>query len=116
MSNPSASPAVRETPTLYDPPELRAEHGERASRRLLCEEQLGVPEDEFWSLVRGEIIRHQTRFPELKDRHEMFDLLTPRIERLCLNRSRLHLDGCRDRPARPRAAVHGTVPNPLRQS
>ncbi|MER5468478.1 IucA/IucC family siderophore biosynthesis protein [Streptomyces sp. NPDC002685] len=81
----------------------------------LCEEQLGVPEDEFWSLVRGEIIRHQTRFPELKDRHEMFDLLTPRIERLCLNRNRLHLDGYRDRPARPHAAVHGTVPNPLHQ-
>ncbi|PBC60853.1 IucA/IucC family protein [Streptomyces sp. Tue6028] len=81
----------------------------------LCEEQLGVPEDEFWSLVRAEIVRHQTRFPELKDRYEMFDLLTPRIERLCLNRNRLHLDGYRDRPDRPHAAVHGTVPNPLHQ-
>jgi siderophore synthetase component len=81
----------------------------------LCEEQLGVPEDEFWSLVRAEIIRYQTRFPELKERYEMFDLLTPRIERLCLNRNRLHLDGYRDRPERPHAAVHGTVPNPLHQ-
>jgi siderophore synthetase component len=81
----------------------------------LCEEQLGVPEVEFWSLVRAEIIRHQARFPELKERYEMFDLLTPRIERLCLNRNRLHLDGYRDRPDRPHAAVHGTVPNPLHQ-
>jgi siderophore synthetase component len=81
----------------------------------LCEEQLGVPEGEFWSLVRAEIIRHQTRFPELKERYEMFDLFTPRIERLCLNRNRLHLDGYRDRPDRPHAAVHGTVPNPLHQ-
>ncbi|MER6997444.1 IucA/IucC family siderophore biosynthesis protein [Streptomyces sp. NPDC000410] len=79
----------------------------------LCEDHLGVPESDFWSLVRAEILRHQARFPELKDRYEMFDLLTPRIERLCLNRNRLHLDGYRDRPQRPHAAVHGTVANPL---
>ncbi|MFB7209661.1 IucA/IucC family protein [Streptomyces sp. NPDC056255] len=79
----------------------------------LCEEQLGVPEADFWSLVRAEILRHHARFPELKERFEMFDLLTPRIERLCLNRNRLHVDGYRDRPKRPHAAKHGTVPNPL---
>jgi siderophore synthetase component len=79
----------------------------------LCEEQLDVPEEQFYSLVRAEILRHQARFPELKERYETFDLLTPRIERLCLNRNRLHLDGYRDRPERPHAAVHGTVPNPL---
>ncbi|MGW3656036.1 IucA/IucC family protein [Streptomyces sp. NPDC005151] len=82
----------------------------------LCEEQLAVPEDEFWSLVRAEILRHHTRFPELKDRFEMFDMLTPRIERLCLNRNRLYRDGYRDRPERPHAVVHGTVPNPLHAS
>ncbi|MFI6877128.1 IucA/IucC family protein [Streptomyces sp. NPDC050400] len=81
----------------------------------LCEDQLGVPEEEFWTLVRAEILRHHSRFPELKERYEMFDLLTPRIERLCLNRNRLHLDGYRDRSHRPHAAVHGTVPNPLHQ-
>lgn len=79
----------------------------------LCERQLGVPETEFWALVREEIIRHQERFPELKDRFALFDLFTPRIARLCLNRNRLHLDGYRDRADRPHAAVHGTVPNPL---
>ncbi|MGW1654389.1 IucA/IucC family protein [Streptomyces atratus] len=82
----------------------------------LCEEQLGVPEDDFWSLVRAEILRHHARFPELKERFEMFDMLTPRIERLCLNRNRLHVDGYRDRPRRPHAAIHGTVPNPLHPS
>ncbi|GAA2330592.1 IucA/IucC family siderophore biosynthesis protein [Streptomyces kunmingensis] len=81
----------------------------------LCEEQLGVPEAQFWFLVRAEILRHHARFPELKERYEMFDLLTPRIERLCLNRNRLHLDGYRDRAHRPHAAVHGTVANPLHQ-
>ncbi|WP_240930121.1 IucA/IucC family protein [Streptomyces coryli] len=79
----------------------------------LCEEQLDVPEAEFWSLVRAEILRYHERFPELKDRFELFDLLTPRIDRLCLNRNRLHLDGYRDRPERPHAAVDGLVPNPL---
>ncbi|MET9548505.1 IucA/IucC family siderophore biosynthesis protein [Streptomyces sp. NPDC006627] len=81
----------------------------------LCEEQLGVPEADFWSAVRAEILRHQARAPEMKERYEMFDLLTPRIERLCLNRNRLLLDGYRDRSQRPHAAVHGTVPNPLHQ-
>jgi siderophore synthetase component len=79
----------------------------------LCERHLGVPEARFWALVREEITHHQERFPELKDRFALFDLLTPRIARLCLNRNRLHLDGYRDRPARPHAAVHRTVPNPL---
>ncbi|MEV0494837.1 IucA/IucC family protein [Streptomyces atratus] len=82
----------------------------------LCEEQLAVPEGEFWTLVRAEILRHHARFPELKDRFEMFDMLTPRIERLCLNRNRLYRDGYRDRPERPHAVVHGTVPNPLHPS
>lgn len=79
----------------------------------LCEDRLGVPETEFWSFVRAEILRHQARFPELKERHQLFDLLTERIDRLCLNRNRLHEDGYRDSPVRPRAVVHGTVPNPL---
>ncbi|WP_307805563.1 IucA/IucC family protein [Streptomyces spirodelae] len=79
----------------------------------LCEAQLGVREDDFWSLVRAEIDRYHERFPGLKPRFETFDLLTPRIERLCLNRNRLHADGYRDRSERPHAAVHGTVRNPL---
>jgi siderophore synthetase component len=79
----------------------------------LCEEQLHVPAGEFWSLVRAEIERYHARFPEMKDRFSTFDLLTPRIDRLCLNRNRLHLDGYRDRAERPHAAVHGSVANPL---
>ncbi|WP_405193204.1 IucA/IucC family protein [Streptomyces anulatus] len=82
----------------------------------LCEEQLGVSEDVFWSLVRAEIVRHHARFPELKERFELFDMLTPEIERLCLNRNRLLVDGYRDRASRPHAAIHGTVPNPLHPS
>ncbi len=82
----------------------------------LVEEQLGVPESTFWSLLRDEILAHQKRFPELSERFAMFDLFTPEIERLCLNRNRLLLDAYRDRPERPHAAVYGTVPNPLYES
>lgn len=82
----------------------------------LYEEQLHVPEGEFWSLLRAETERYHARFPELKDRFAAFDMLTPRIERLCLNRNRLHMDGYRDRSERPHAAVHGTVANPLHQA
>ncbi len=78
-----------------------------------AEMHLGVPQADFWAMVRDEILDHQARFPELGDRHRMFDLLTPRIDRLCLNRNRLLLDGYRDRPGRPHVAAHGTVPNPL---
>lgn len=79
----------------------------------LCHDELDVPEEEFWSLVRTEIDRYHDRFPELKDRFRTFDLLTERIDRLCLNRNRLYRDGYRDRPERPHAVVNGTVRNPL---
>ncbi|MGF1429456.1 IucA/IucC family protein [Kitasatospora sp. LaBMicrA B282] len=79
----------------------------------LLEDRLGLPETEFWRLLRAEVLAHQARFPELADRFALFDLLTPTIDRLCLNRNRLLLDGYRDRPHRPHAAVHGQVANPL---
>lgn len=82
----------------------------------LCQDQLGVPERDFWALLRAEVLRYHARFPQLKERFETFDLLTERIERLCLNRNRLHMDGYRDRAERPHAAVHGTVANPLHGS
>jgi len=79
----------------------------------LAERHLGVPGREFWRMVRAEILAYQDASPHLAERYAVFDLLAPRIERLCLNRNRLLLDGYRDRPDRPHAAVHGTVANPL---
>ncbi|SNR45869.1 Siderophore synthetase component [Haloechinothrix alba] len=79
----------------------------------IVERCLGVGEDRFWELVADEVLAYQKRFPELADRFALFDLFTPEIDRLCLNRNRLLLDGYRDRPERPHAAVHGTVANPL---
>ncbi|MCX4746499.1 IucA/IucC family siderophore biosynthesis protein [Kitasatospora sp. NBC_01287] len=79
----------------------------------LLERRAGLPEAEFWGLLRAEVLAYQERFPELAERFALFDLLTPTIDRLCLNRNRLLLDGYRDRAERPHAAVHGQVPNPL---
>ncbi|KJS57593.1 IucA/IucC family protein [Streptomyces rubellomurinus subsp. indigoferus] len=79
----------------------------------LLEAHAGLPEPDFWALLSAEIRRYQARFPELRERFELFDLFRPRIDRLCLNRNRLLLDGYQDRPHRPHAARHGTVPNAL---
>ncbi|MFE0458351.1 IucA/IucC family protein [Kitasatospora sp. NPDC058965] len=79
----------------------------------LLERRCGLPEHEFWAMLRAAVLAHQRRFPELADRFALFDLLTPEIDRLCLNRNRLLLDGYRDAPHRPHAAVHGRVANPL---
>lgn len=79
----------------------------------LLERRLALPEAEFWGLLRAAVLAHQARFPELAERFALFDLFTPTIDRLCLNRNRLLLDGYRDRPERPHAAVYGRVANPL---
>ena len=79
----------------------------------LMESHLGLPERQFWRLVRAEVLAYQARFPELARRFALFDLLAPRFTRICLNRNRLLLDGYADRPERPHAATHGSVRNPL---
>lgn len=79
----------------------------------ICEQQLDVPGAEFWSLVRATIRGYQDRFPEHSDRYALFDLGKRHIDRLCLNRNRLLLNGYRDRPTRPHVEAHGVVPNPL---
>jgi siderophore synthetase component len=79
----------------------------------LVEEHFGLEERAFWGLVRRQVLAYQARFGELAERFRCFDLLAPDLARLCLNRNRLLVDGYADRPARPHAAVHGRVPNPL---
>jgi siderophore synthetase component len=81
----------------------------------LAEEHLGVPEAEFWGLVRAEIERYHARFPELADRFEAFGLFDPEFDRVALNREQLLGGGFHDRAERDEGfdVVHGTVPNPL---
>lgn len=81
----------------------------------LAADQLGVPEDEFWALVRAEIERYHARFPELADRFEAFGLLAPEFDRVALNREQLLGGGFHDRSEKDEGfdIVHGTLHNPL---
>ncbi|MFE2940514.1 ferric iron reductase [Streptomyces sp. NPDC059255] len=63
--------------------------------------RLGVPEGEFWALVRAEIDRYRARFPELAGRSGAFGLLAPSFARATPNRERFG-----------GGARHGTVRNP----
>lgn len=71
---------------------------------LLADDDLGVPEAAFWSVVRAEITRYQQRFPDLKERYAQFDLLGPRVARHTPNRDRL---------PHQRSGPPETVPSPL---
>ena len=79
----------------------------------IAERALGVPGEAFWRMLRSEILAYQASFPQFEKRFALFDLFTPRIDRLCLNRNRLLLDGYRDRATRPHVEAYGTIPNPL---
>ncbi|MPZ13197.1 MAG: IucA/IucC family siderophore biosynthesis protein [Chloroflexi bacterium] len=79
----------------------------------LIEDRFGFDERAFWRSVRWHVRAYQERFSHLAERFALFDLLAPDLERLCLNRNRLLLDGYADRPERPHASVHGRVPNAL---
>ncbi|HEV2781564.1 MAG TPA: IucA/IucC family siderophore biosynthesis protein [Actinophytocola sp.] len=81
----------------------------------LFADKLGVPETDFWAMVRAEILAYHRRFPALADRFALFDLLAPTFERVCLNRERLLPGGYHDRAERD-APFHldaEPLPNPL---
>jgi aerobactin synthase len=81
----------------------------------LVEAQLGVSEDEFWALVRAEIVAYHDRFPELAERYEWFGLLAPTFGRVCLNSEMLVGGGFHDRAERDAEfdVVDGVLANPL---
>lgn len=73
----------------------------------------GFSEERFWEAVRESVERYQSRFPELADRFELFDLFKPRFTKHCLNRNRIIDHGYEDLSTRPKVKGHGTVANPL---
>ncbi|RKR92437.1 siderophore synthetase component [Micromonospora pisi] len=81
----------------------------------IAQRHLGVPEREFWSLVREPIEAYHRRFPELSDRFTWFDLLGPEFGRVALNREQLLGGGFHDRAERDAEfdVMYGTVLNPL---
>jgi siderophore synthetase component len=79
----------------------------------LLETHHRYPEHQFWLQVRQSITTYQNRFPELKERFELFNLLAPEFTKLCLNRNRLLTYGYADDGSRPHAAAFGKVTNAL---
>ena len=79
----------------------------------LLTEHRDYDEERFWSQVREAVLDYQSRFPELEDRFETFDLLRPEFTKLCLNRNRMTEEGYGDAEGRPHAAEHGAVRNAL---
>lgn len=79
----------------------------------LLESHHQYPETDFWKKVRETILTYQTRFPELKERYKLFDLLKPSFTKLCLNRNRMIDYGYEDDVDRPHASEYGQVANAL---
>ncbi|MBD1833088.1 IucA/IucC family siderophore biosynthesis protein [Cyanobacteria bacterium FACHB-472] len=82
----------------------------------LLETHHHYPESSFWKQVRQAILNYQSRFPEMRSRFDMFDLLTPSFTKLCLNRNRLLTQGYADESTnRPATAAFGKVSNALHE-
>ncbi len=81
----------------------------------LAEAHLGVPEPQFWQLVRAVVENHHRRFAEMSQRIERFGILDPVLERVCLNREQLTGGGFHDRVEKDESfdVTAGFVPNPL---
>ncbi|MBN9654115.1 IucA/IucC family siderophore biosynthesis protein [Halobacillus sp. GSS1] len=72
-----------------------------------------LAEEGFWQLLAESIRDYQRRFPELKERFELFDFFTPEMTKLCLNRNRMVDYGYADGDDRPHASEFGHVTNAL---
>ncbi|MEE1756649.1 IucA/IucC family protein [Streptomyces sp. SP18CS02] len=79
----------------------------------LVAEQLGVPEERFWRLVRGAVDAYHGRFPEKADRFAEFDMLADEFPRYPFNTDRLVITRYVDRALRHALRPNGTVANPL---
>jgi siderophore synthetase component len=81
----------------------------------LLEAHYSYSEFLFWFQMRQAILKYQSRFPELEARFELFNLLTPSLTKLCLNRNRLFTYGYADNSERPHTTAFGQVSNALHQ-
>ena len=73
----------------------------------------GYDEERLWRQVRASIEQYQSRFPELEERFDLFDLFKPEYDKLCLNRNRMVEYGYDTDHAPPEITAHGTVSNAL---
>jgi siderophore synthetase component len=78
----------------------------------LLEDDGSLPPDEFWSMVRAEVVAYRDAHPGLADRFEATGLLGETFARYPLNGYRLS-SGYGDLDTRPPVPVTGRMPNPL---
>lgn len=79
----------------------------------ILQESEQFSEHRFWGIMREEILFYQRRFPHLKERFKLFDLLRPTFTKLALNRNRMFDYGYEDGYDRPHASEFGKVSNAL---
>ncbi|NRD75339.1 IucA/IucC family protein [Shewanella sp. VB17] len=73
---------------------------------------LGLSEVRFYRLLNQVITQYQTQHPELTPRYKQFDLLSPKIDKICINRVRFKI-GYGDSDERPLPDVGQPIDNPL---
>lgn len=70
------------------------------------------PEIEFYGVLVRCLRLYQARHPDLAERFELFDLFTPKVPRICINRVRLAI-GYGDANRRPVPSLGSELDNPL---
>ena len=78
----------------------------------LCLREFGFCESMFYGLLAAEVRAYQTRNSHAVDQHERYDLFTPKVAKLCINRVRL-VQGYDDSAQRPIPIRGSDVDNPL---
>ncbi|MFO7786824.1 MAG: IucA/IucC family C-terminal-domain containing protein, partial [Halospina sp.] len=78
----------------------------------LLEDEMAFPESRFYNLLAERLRVYQDRHPELHERFQLFPLLRPTLERVCVNRVRFRL-GYEDHAERPGAELGTPLSNPL---
>lgn len=78
----------------------------------LFEQDLGLDERQFYALLAQALRRYQARQPALAPAFAAFDLFTPELLRMCLNKVRYRL-GYDDSAERPLPALGHPLANPL---
>ncbi len=75
---------------------------------------LGLSEIQFYRLLKQVINTYQAQHPHLSDRFTQFNLLTPDINKVCINRVRFKI-GYGDSDERPLPDIGKPIKNPLMQ-
>ncbi|MBE8575002.1 hypothetical protein IQQ51_05055 [Vibrio sp. OPT18] len=75
---------------------------------------LGFEEIDFYRLLRRVIQAYKEQHSHLEERFNQFDLMTPQIDKICINRVRFKI-GYGDTNERPLPDIGKPINNPLMQ-